>query len=162
MRGTAFRHQAPGFDPLDGGGARINGGRYNPPESFPCLYLCLSMDCAVAEFNRLGMKHPAGKAAFLPRELYEYRFEFQNALDLTSDTVLDELSLGAADLIVDRWDFCQSIGQAAHAVGFQAIRAPSATGVGQVLCVFPENLGGGTLIPRPLMVWEERNGEVST
>lgn len=151
--GVAFRHQSPGFDPLSGEGARIGGGRYSPPESFPTLYLCISLDCVVAEFERLGMKHPAGKEALLPRELYEYRFHFHKTLDLTLPSVLDQLSVAASDLIVDRRDVCQNIGEAAHAVGFQAIRAPSATGVGDVLCVFSENIGAGTLIPRLRAVW---------
>ncbi len=160
MEGIAFRHQSPGFDPLSGEGARIRGGRYNPPESFLALYLCLSMDCIVAEFERLGAKNPAGKAALLPRELYKYEFEFEKVLDLTSAPVLDALSItSAAKLITDRWDLCQGIGQAAYAVGFQAIRAPSATGVDDVLCIFPGNIGGGTLIPALAAVWQEAPGK---
>ena len=153
LNGVAFRHQAPGFDPLSGEGARIRGGRYNPPESSPVLYLCTSMDCLLAEFDRLGSKHPAGRSALLPRELYEYKFRFQNVLDLTSATIRGELSIAVADLTTDRWDLCQSLGQAAHAIGFQAVRAPSATGVGEVLCAFPENIGAGMLIPSLKAVW---------
>jgi hypothetical protein len=113
------------------------------------------MECVVAEFDRMGAKHPAGQSALLPRELYEYTFQFQKVLDLTRTPVLRQLRLAAADLIADRWDLCQGIGQGAHAVGFQAVRAPSATGVGDILCVFPENIGAGKLIPAPVKVWEE-------
>ncbi|MEX2587658.1 MAG: RES family NAD+ phosphorylase [Actinomycetota bacterium] len=155
MEGVAFRHLAPGFDPLSGEGARIAGGRYNPPDSFPALYLCTSLDCVTAEFERMGVKHPAGKTALLPRELYEYEFRFGKVLDLTSAVVLKELSISGEDLTVDKWDLCQSIGGAAHALGFQALRAPSATGVGDVLCVFPENLGAGTLMPSLRGVWKD-------
>lgn len=155
MEGVAFRHLAPGFDPLSGEGARIAGGRYNPPDSFPALYLCTSLECVTAEFDRLGMKHPAGKAALLPRELYEYGFRFGKVLDLTSAAILRGLSIPGEDLTADRWDYCQSIGAAAHALGFQALRAPSATGVDNVLCIFPENLGSGTLMPALRDVWKD-------
>lgn len=40
-RGEAFRHLARRWHPLSGGGARIQGGRWNPPESFATLYLAL-------------------------------------------------------------------------------------------------------------------------
>lgn len=140
---------------MSGEGARIAGGRYNPPESFPTLYLCTSMECVVAEFERVSGKHPAGRGALLPRELYEYEFRFQKTLDLTAESVLSSLSIATADLIARPWDLCQNVGQAAQAVGFQAIRAPSATGFGDVLCVFPENIGAGMLVPRLLTVWQE-------
>jgi RES domain-containing protein len=50
--GSAFRQQSPRHDPLSGDGARILGGRFNPPESFPVLYLCTTRACAVAEAIR--------------------------------------------------------------------------------------------------------------
>ena len=39
----AYRNQAKGFDPRSGDGARRLGGRFNPPHSFPVLYLCLTL-----------------------------------------------------------------------------------------------------------------------
>lgn len=103
----------------------------------------------------MGGKHPAGRSALLPRELYEYTFQFQKVLDLTSAAVLDQLNLGPTELIAEGWELPQSIGAAAHAVSFQAIRAPSATGVGDILCVMTENTGAGTLLPRLIQVWQE-------
>ena len=35
FEGEAFRHMGPGYGPLDAEGARIHGGRWNPPNSFP-------------------------------------------------------------------------------------------------------------------------------
>lgn len=37
---TAYRNQSPRHDPRRGEGARIHGGRFNPPGSFPTPYLC--------------------------------------------------------------------------------------------------------------------------
>ena len=53
---TAYRHLAPGRDPLSGEGARIHGGRWNPPESFPTIYLGLSEATVDAEFARMAAK----------------------------------------------------------------------------------------------------------
>ncbi len=38
--------------------------------------------------------------------------------------------------------------------GVQALIAPSATGVGDVLALFPENLSAGTIEPRLSATWE--------
>jgi RES domain-containing protein len=49
--GPAYRNQAPGFDPISGEGARRQGGRFNPPHSFPVIYLCATRPCVVAELT---------------------------------------------------------------------------------------------------------------
>jgi RES domain-containing protein len=55
-----WRQLSRGYDPLSGEGARINGGRFNPPGSFPVLYVCQSRKCAVAELASRGMKLKKG------------------------------------------------------------------------------------------------------
>ncbi len=153
--GEAYRHMAARWDdPLSGEGARINGGRFNPPDSFPVLYLCTTRPCAVAELRRLGERQVIGVEGLLPRVLYRYETMLDRVLDLTADETLAHLGvtvtqITGADLTVPR-----QIGEAAHATGSQAIRAPSATGVDEVLAVFPELLGGGRLFPEPLERWE--------
>lgn len=156
FRGPAYRQQAPRFDPSSAEGARINGGRFNPPDSFPVLYLCLTRACAVAELERLGQRNIIGLEGFLPRVLYEYDVSLERVLDLTNPAVLDDIGVRPPILTADDWSLCQTIGEAAHAAGFQAIRSPSATGVDEVLVVFPELLGGGgRLEPRLVEEWLE-------
>ncbi len=99
--GSAFRQQSPRHDPLSGEGARIMGGRFNPPESFPVLYLCSTRRCAVAEFRQFAKRHPIGPEGFLPRVLYEYSVEFASVLDLTDARVLTTFELDAEHLIDD-------------------------------------------------------------
>lgn len=53
---TAVRHLSPNYDPRSGEGARLSGGRSNPPDSFPALYLCETRPCAVTELTRLGRR----------------------------------------------------------------------------------------------------------
>lgn len=66
--GHGYRQQSPGYDPLSGEGARIQGGRVNPPDSFPVLYLCSTAWCAAAEFiRRRAATDLARRAFFLGR-----------------------------------------------------------------------------------------------
>lgn len=74
LDGTAFelvgyRNQAPGFDPRSGEGARRFGGRFNPPHSFPVIYLCTTRPCVVAEFTRQVDRQGVGIEGFLPLSL---------------------------------------------------------------------------------------------
>ena len=144
-------------DPLSGEGARIRGGRFNPPDSYPVLYLCTTRPCAVAELHQLGQRQMIGVEGLLPRVLYRYEISLDEVLDLTSSATLGHLGITAqqvtgADLAIPR-----QIGESAHATGIQAIKAPSATGVDTVIAVFPELLGSGRLIPDLLERWDSRN-----
>src|SRR5947199_199474 len=52
-RGAYVRVADPGWrDPLDGRHARARGGRWNPPESFPVVYLCATLGVARANVIR--------------------------------------------------------------------------------------------------------------
>lgn len=152
---TAVRHVSPRYDPRSGEGARINGGRFNPPGSFPALYLCETRPCAVAELARLGMRHVVGVEGLLPRMLYEYRLELHQVLDLTDEQVRDAIGISVETLTGDDWSVCQIIGTEAHASGDQAVRTYSATGVDHVLVVFPELLGSSLIGTTLLERWDE-------
>jgi RES domain-containing protein len=153
--GEGFRQMAAQWDdPLSGEGARIHGGRFNPPDSFPVLYLCTTRLCATAELHLRGDRLMIGLEGLLPRMLYRYEISLDQVLDLTSGGTLDHLGITTAQIIGADVTIPRQIGESAHATGFQAILAPSATGVDQILAVFPELLGSGRLIPQPLERWE--------
>jgi RES domain-containing protein len=145
LTAVAYRNQAKGFDPRSGDGARRLGGRFNPPHSFPVLYLCLTQPCVAAELTRQAERQSLSVDDLLPRELWEISADLGKVLDLTDTTVLGTLDVAPADLIREDHRFTQDIGEAAHEHGFQAIRSPSATGVDEVLAIFPENLAGVVL-----------------
>ncbi len=151
---VGYRHQAPGFDPRSGEGARRFGGRYNPPRSFPVIYLCLTRPCAVAELMRQAIRQGVQVEDLLPRELWSIATDLEKTLDLSDVSVLTAAGLDPGDLVRPGHAFTQQIGEAAHERGVQAIRAPSATGVDEVLALFPENLGGATLQVELVEVWE--------
>ena len=95
-----------------------------------------------------------GVEGLLPRVLYRYDTSLHGVLDLTSEATLEHLGITedqvtGSDLTVPR-----QIGESAHATGSQAIKAPSATGVDEVIAVFHESLGSGRLLPDLLERWQ--------
>lgn len=142
--GRAFRHVTPQYQPLSGDGARIHGGRWNPPNSVATLYFGLSRDTVVAEFNRLAIKFGLATASFLPRVLNGFDISINDALDLREPEVRSMLGLDDHQLSADPPDLCQRIGEAAITCGREAVLAPSATGNGDALAVYVGRLGTGT------------------
>lgn len=154
LKVTAYRNQAQGFDPRSGDGARRFGGRFNPPHSFPVLYLCVTRPCVAAELTRQAARQSLSVESLLPRELWAISADLTKVLDLTSPTVLDALAVAPEDLVREDLRVTRDIGEAAHEHAFQAIRSPSATGVDEIVAVFPENLAGVTLEVELLGEWK--------
>jgi RES domain-containing protein len=102
LSGPGYRQLAPKYDPLSGEGARIHGGRFNAPESFPVLYLCSTPGCAAAEFMRYTEQHPLGPTGFVPRALYRYNVSLTSVLDLADDQTLEHLGVESAQLVDDK------------------------------------------------------------
>ena len=155
FEGIVFRHLGPGHSSSSGEGARIRGGRWNPAESFPTLYLALSMDTVVAEFYRLAARQGMPPENLLPRRVQTYGVELQAVLDLREFAARQELGLSDAVIAGDDPTLCQSVGDAAHDAGFEAVLAPSATGIGLVLAVFVDRMTAGSIVrPDSFEVWE--------
>ena len=140
FQGSACRHIEPARDPLSGIGARILGGRWNPPESFSVLYLGLDSDVVAAEFRRMAARQRRELADFLPRRLYTYEINLGAVLQVIDAAVRDELGLTTEALAADELGACQEVGAAAHYAGFEAVLAPSATSRGTALALFMDNL----------------------
>jgi len=144
--GAGFRHLGPGHSPMSGEGARIRGGRWNPEDSFPVLYVALSPDAAVAEFYRLAERQGMPAENLLPRRFQEYAVELRELLDIREEDSRGGLGLTAAVITGVDPSRCQAVGDAAHYAGFEGILAPSATGAGDVLAIFTGNLVAGSSI----------------
>lgn len=134
--GRAYRHLSVGRHALSGEGARLNGGRWNPPGSFAVLYLALDVPTAVREFHRLATKHGLNPSNFLPRDLVTYEICLQHVMDLRVEVHARAVALDREQMLADDPAACQLVGEAAHHAGFEALLAPSATGVGDVAVVF--------------------------
>jgi RES domain-containing protein len=153
--GEAFRHLGPGYSPRSGEGARIQGGRWNPPDSFPVLYLALPKESAIAEFYRRAEREGLPPGDLLPRHLYRYQVQLQAALDLTDATTSEAVGFSEGLVRSDDPILSQAIGDAAHYAGFEGLLAPSATGVGETLAVFPARLQAGSIVdPVDYESWE--------
>lgn len=152
--GTAYRHQSPGFDPRSGTGARRRGGRFNPPRSFQVLYLALSVETAAADLRQAAERMNLPLAAALPREVFVSTVSLDHVLDLRASEALAGLEVTRNQLLAADQARSRVVGEAVNRPGVQALIAPSATGVGDVLALFPENLSAGTIEPRLLATWE--------
>lgn len=151
---VGFRNQAPRFDPRSGDGARRNGGRFNPPRSFPVVYLCSTRACAVAELTRQAMQQGLQPGDLLPRQLWRLEVDLVSILDLTDDDTLSHLGVSLDSVLSDNLEVSRPLGEAAYEHQYQAIRSPSATGVDIVIAVFPENLGTSILDSTLVETWE--------
>jgi RES domain-containing protein len=138
--GGAFRHLAHDYQPLSGIGARIHGGRWNPPESFSTLYLALDRETTVREFYRLAKRQGRDPRDFLPRRLYRYEITLATLLDLRDPATCTALQLSDSELRSNDATKCQQIGESSNHLGLEGILAPSATGEGAVVAVFFDRL----------------------
>jgi RES domain-containing protein len=134
--GSLYRHTAPNREPLSGEGARIFGGRWNPPESFPTIYFADSVDTCEAEFLRMAEAQGVPPRSFLPRSLHTVPAEDLELLDVSTQEQLARVKLRLGDVIADDRKACQDVGEGAYFLGMQGIRAPSAVGSGLVVTVF--------------------------
>jgi RES domain-containing protein len=145
--GEVLRHHAPRYGALDGQGARANGGRWNPPGSFPVIYTALDRATVDAEFNRLSRRTGLPASSFLPRRLTTIRVALGKVLDLTDARVRRRVGVTPAALTDDDWTRTQRIGLAAQFLGFEAILAPGADG-GTTLAIFNDGLRSESKVTR--------------
>lgn len=153
--GNGYRHLGPGQSVTSGEGARIRGGRWNPVDGFPVLYVGRSKGTVKAEFYRLAERQGMPPENLLPRRVQEYGVVLQGLLDLRDPDTRAALGLSDAALGGDDPSLCQAIGDAAHYAGFEGVLAPSATGTGEVIAVFTDRMMPGSAVsPGDSDLWE--------
>ena len=136
-------------DPLDPDFARRRGGRWNPPDSFPVLYV--NEDLATARLNLRGFiarwpyepedlrddRGPALVGCVLPRR--QIVCDAHSAAGLRAAGLPDSYPLDSDGATVSH-SRCRPIGARAQAVGLRGVRARSARsrdGDGRELAWFP-------------------------
>jgi RES domain-containing protein len=155
LTASTFRHVSVGRQPLSGEGARIQGGRWNPPESFPTLYVGLTAEVAIAEFHRLALRAGRGAQDFLPRELHRVDVTLEDVLELADAPVLKNLGIEPSQLLGDDLRTSQALGDAAHYLGIEAVLSASAAGPGHALAIFTDRLMPGSALSSQLVtVWD--------
>lgn len=123
------------------------GGRWGARRAFEVIYLGRPRASVVAEAYRHlvddELDRPADLAvAVIERRVLTCAVSVQNILDLRPTAARAALSLADAHLFSEpgEWDQCQVIGAAAHQLGRCGVIAPSASGLGETLALFPLNL----------------------
>lgn len=71
--------------------------------------------------------------SFHPRQLHTLAATELALIDLTEERELNSVGLSVSDIAADDWASCQSVGEMIHFLGYQGLRAPSATGAGHRL-----------------------------
>lgn len=132
-------------DPLDGSYAATRGGRWNPPESYPVVYLCDGEAVARANVHRLLADQPYGPEDLLPGTapvLVAATVPEDRYLNAVTGPGLEALGLpptyprdGRRRIVPH--SRCQPLGEAAHLAGLPGVAARSATGApGEELAYF--------------------------
>lgn len=143
---------------LTGSGLSVTGYRnqasgFNPPHSYPVIYLCTTRPCVVAELTRQARRQGLAAEDLLPRELWLVTAELTKVLDLTDTDTLQALGVEADELVRDDLQLTREIGEAAHEHRFQAIRSASVTGVADVVAILPDYLAGAVLTAELVQDW---------
>lgn len=135
--GRCFRYAAARREALSGEGARLFGGRWNPPDLFPVVYLAIPVAACMRELERAATENHIDVETQLqvPYRVHSIDVTELPILDLRDERIQRELGLEPDDLI-GPWDVCQSVGHAAWFLEFAGVLAPSATGDGLTLALF--------------------------
>jgi RES domain-containing protein len=111
---------------------------------FGAVYLALKPETALRELARRASRAGMQVRKLLPRDLLTVELRLAKVLDLTDAAVRAEW--GLHDDVVTDEDFtaCQEVAAAARRAGYEAIRYPSATAVGENLALFYDRLHPGS------------------
>ena len=138
--GPYLRVTDPGWDdPLDGSFAAQRGGRWNPPESFPVVYLCRSIEVARANVYRKLAGQPYGPEDLRPGNgpvLVRTSIPEARYLNVVTDAGCRDAGLPRTYPLDSRrrivpWRRCQPIGLRAQVVLLRSafVTYPAASGV---------------------------------
>ena len=123
------------------------GGRWNPPDLFPTIYLAEPLRTGMLELDRLAEASGTTAQRLISRgyELHTIQVLDLSVLDLRTESALAAVGLNHDDIADDDRTACQSVGQAAWFLQMQGVLAPSASGEGHVLAVFENRTHPGQL-----------------
>ena len=137
VAGTFYRHAAPARDAFAG----VTLARWG--RTFPVIYLGRPEASVVVEaYRHLVEPLDISPAAVQPRVLYTVTVTARRLLDLTVADHKAAVGLTDAQLTsdVDDYDACQAVAEAAYELELHGILAPAATGLGQTLALFAQQV----------------------
>lgn len=150
--GEAFRATSVEYanrdDLLTGLGAKINGGRWNPPKSFATVYTSLTPETALAEYLAQARHFGFPDSTAMPYVMAGLEVALQKVLDLTDGAVRKALGVSLARMTDKSWraakkheSLTQAVGRLCFEAEFEGILVPSSALPGSAnLLIFPGNL----------------------
>lgn len=114
-------------------------GRFNTPD-VGAVYVSRQPETAVEEFRRRAARDGVSLTDMHPRSLFVVDLLVLQAVDLTAPGQLNACGLRPEDLITEDMKRCQEVAAVAAGLGAEAIQWASATGQGESLAVFMQNL----------------------
>lgn len=141
--GRLWRMHKRRYPAQDPGGAHLVSGRYNrgldrfpEGETFPALYLATEPEICLGEVYRHVT--PELLPSLNDFRLSELSASLQEIADCRDPSALG-FTLGHLSHDTD-YEATQSLGAAARSLGLEGLLVPSATGLGDNLVIFPQNL----------------------
>ena len=112
-------------DLLSGAGSRHDGGRWNPPGRFNCVYGALEPATAQEESFATYDKYGIPRSQSTPRVQVAINLDLQHVLDITSNATLKILGTTRKELAAVDWESEQDAGDEAltQAIGHLAFEA---------------------------------------
>jgi RES domain-containing protein len=128
----------PAYELLGTHGARLHGGRWNPP-GLPVLYASLEPTTVRAEWARAMERQGLPESAAYPLRLGLIAVRGP-AVDLRRRGALGSLGIDEPPTVLTGLERTRAAGAAAADEGIAAILVPSVTGAGANLVAVPANL----------------------
>ncbi len=141
-----------------------HGGRWGPANGFPVIYLGRPTVSVVVEaYRHLIDPFEGMRTDYLqPRVLISCQVDAKNVLDLRASEHRLQVGLTDDDILsaIGDHDACVQVGSIAHQLGCHGVIAPSATGLGETLALFPYHLSVDELpVAISRVQWETLPGD---
>lgn len=133
-------------DLVSGAGSRLNGGRWNPPGHFNCVYTSLDPHTALEESYAAMDKYGISRSKARPRVQVAITLRLQLVLDVTPSAILRKIGVTRSELNQIDWEedqragresLTQAIGRLAWLERLEGIIVPSSRAKGKNLVLFP-------------------------
>lgn len=108
-----------------------------------CVYLADPLACCTAEMQRLLDTQPSVR---FPRTIHAISVDGLAVIDLRTADALGSVGLTQDDVVDDDHARCQVVGEAAAYLRVGGVLARSATGAGDILAVYLDNIAPDQLL----------------
>lgn len=157
-KGDVYRFAHPKYagptDFISGKGAKLKGGRWNPPFGPPTLYAASSPQLATEETFATAWKLGFAPRRLLPRIIKAIHVQVSHLVDVTDGDIRKSLMVSKERMLAADWQkenskgreaLPQAIGRAAAEAGVEGLIVPSAEWPEDFnLVLFMNNLKGGS------------------